>query len=82
MSAYVLLISIFPLMRENLLYLIFGILAVEYGHIASHASDPYFPIGSEPSDWVGLLVSNFIMLFIALGVVRRSVMRQGISMSK
>ena len=73
-AAYVLLISIFPLMRENLLYLIFGVLAVEYGHIASHASDPYFPIGSEPSAWVGLLVSNFIMLFIALGVVRRSVM--------
>ena len=73
-SAYLLLISIFPLMRENLLYLIFGVLAIEYGHIASHANDPFFPVGSGLGAWVGFLISNMVMLFIAIGVVRRSVM--------
>ena len=61
-------------MRENLLYLIFGVLAIEYGHIASHANDPFFPIGSGLGAWVGFMVSNLVMLFIAIGVVRRSVM--------
>jgi len=73
-AAYVLLMVIFPLMRENLLYLIFGILAVEYGHIASHASDPYFPIDSDLATWAGVVIGNGIILFVSLGVVRRSVM--------
>ena len=73
-AAYVLLMVIFPLMRENLLYLIFGILAVEYGHIASHASDPYFPMGSGLATWTGAIIGNGIILFVSLGVVRRSVM--------
>ena len=73
-AAYLLLMVIFPLMRENLLYLIFGILAVEYGHIASHASDPYFPVGSGLATWTGAIIGNGIILFISLGVVRRSVM--------
>ncbi len=74
MASYLLLMAIFPLMRENMIYLVFGILTVEYGQIASHASDPYFPFGSGIASWVGFTVSNLIMLFIAIGVVRRSVM--------
>jgi hypothetical protein len=73
-AAYVLLMVIFPLMRENIIYLIFGILAVEYGHIASHASDPYFPMGSDLPTWAGVIIGNGIILFVGLGVVRRSVM--------
>ena len=61
-AAYLLLMVIFPLMRENLLYLIFGILAVEYG-LASHASDPYFL--DQPA--TGAIIGNGIILFISWG---------------
>ena len=64
----------FPIMRENLVYLIIGMGFIQFGYIKAHADSPEFPIETEILDWTWVIVSNLVTLFLANFVVKRSVL--------
>ena len=72
-SALVLMWSRYPIMRENLVFLVVASLSVQLGHIYSHSSSPDFPFGSGISDFGGVAMGNLIMIFLAVFVVHRAV---------
>ncbi len=63
----------YPIMRENLAYLLVGSLFVQLGLIRAHANSPYFPLDSGIPDWIWVIVVNFVMLFLSIFVVHRAV---------
>ena len=63
----------YPIMRENLAYLLIGSIFVQLGFIRAHANSPLFPFSSGVTDWVWVIVANFVMLFLAIVVVCRAV---------
>ncbi|MGY8715331.1 MAG: hypothetical protein ACKVI6_02710 [Candidatus Poseidoniales archaeon] len=65
--------SEYPIMRENIIYILIGTFAVQYGYMASHASNPSFPFNSKLSDLGGVLIGNIILFFLAIIVVHRAV---------
>jgi len=65
--------SEYPIMRENLIYLLMGSFAVQYGYMNTHASNPYFPFELQFSDLGGIIIGNVILLFLAIIVVHRAV---------
>ena len=69
----VMLWNSYPIMRENMVYLIIGMGFIQFGHIKSHADNPYFPWQSGIGGWIWLIVSNLVMLFLSIFVVRRAV---------
>ena len=64
----------FPIMRENLVYLIIGMGFIQFGYIKAHADSPEFPFETEILDWTWVIVSNLVTLFLANFVVKRSVL--------
>ena len=63
----------FPLMRENLVYMLIATLAVQLGYVFSHASATNFPFGATGGDWSGVGIGNLVLLFLSMIVVHRSV---------
>ena len=69
----VMLWNSYPIMRENMVYLLIGMGFIQFGHIKSHADNPSFPLDSGIGGWVWIVVSNLVMLFLSIFVVRRAV---------
>ena len=69
----VMLWNSYPIMRENMVYLLIGMGFIQFGHIKSHADNPSFPLDSGIGGWVWVVVSNLVMLFLSIFVVRRAV---------
>ena len=69
----VMLWNSYPIMRENMVYLIMGMGFIQFGYIKSHADNPDFPWESGIGGWIWVLVSNLVMLFLSIFVVRRAV---------
>ena len=65
--------SSYPIMRENMVYLVIGMMFVQFGYIKSHADNPDFPHGAGISGWIWILVVNLVMLFLSVFVVKRAV---------
>ena len=63
----------YPIMRENMLYLLIGIGFILFGFIRAHANNPDFPNGAGPKGWTWVIIGNLIMLFLSIFVVRRAV---------
>ena len=70
---FALLWTRFPLMRENLVWLMIATLAVQLGFVVSHSSAGDFPFGTSTGDWAGFAVGNLVLVFLALIVVHRAV---------
>ena len=69
----VMLWNSYPIMRENMLYLLIGMGFILFGFIRAHAENPDFPTGAGLSSWTWVIVANLIMLFLSTFVVRRAV---------
>jgi hypothetical protein len=63
----------YPIMRENMVYLLIGMGFIQFGYIKSHADNPSFPWDSGIGGWIWIVVSNLVMLFLSIFVVRRAV---------
>ena len=72
-SFLVLLWISYPIMRENMVYLVIGMSFIQFGYIKAHADTPRFPADAEISGWIWIIVVNMIMLFLSIFVVRRAV---------
>ena len=72
-SALVLMWARYPIMRENLVFLVVASFSVQLGHIYSHSGSPDFPSGSGISDFGGVALGNLVMIFLAVFVVHRAV---------
>ena len=70
---FALLWTRFPLMRENLVWLMIGTLAVQLGFVVSHSSASDFPFGTSTGDWAGIAIGNLVLIFLAVIVVHRAV---------
>tara|TARA_B100000927_G_scaffold231870_1_gene191930 strand:+ start:29322 stop:30482 length:1161 start_codon:yes stop_codon:yes gene_type:complete len=73
LAALILMWTRYPIMRENLVFLVVALFCVQLGHIHSHSNAPYFPVDSELSDWGGVAIGNMIMIFLSIFVVHRAV---------
>ncbi|MGB1703763.1 MAG: hypothetical protein ACPHIE_03180 [Candidatus Thalassarchaeaceae archaeon] len=69
----VMLWNSYPIMRENMLYLLIGMGFILFGFIRAHAENPDFPTGAGLSSWTWVIIANLIMLFLSIFVVRRAV---------
>ena len=69
----VMLWNSYPIMRENMLYLLIGMGFILFGFIRAHAENPDFPTGTGLSSWTWVIIANLIMLFLSTFVVRRAV---------
>ena len=69
----VMLWNSYPIMRENMLYLLIGMGFILFGFIRAHAENPDFPTGAGLSSWTWVIIANLIMLFLSTFVVRRAV---------
>jgi|TARA_B100001996_G_scaffold61473_1_gene43985 hypothetical protein len=62
----------FPIMRENLIWMYIGMIAVQIGFIGAHASKPdagFFQSFTNP----GVILTNMIFAFLTIFVVHRAV---------
>ena len=69
----VMLWNSYPIMRENMLYLLIGMGFILFGFIRAHAENPDFPTGTGLSSWTWVIIANLIMLFLSTFVVRCAV---------
>ncbi len=63
----------YPIMRENMAYLLIGVIFVQAGYLKAHAESPDFPFGAEAAQWVWVITVNLVLLFLAVFVVHRAV---------
>ena len=63
----------FPIMRENLVWLFLGMIAVQIGYIWVHASTPDFPNNLSIVQLIPILLTNGIFAFLAIVVVHTAV---------
>ena len=70
---FALLWTRYPLMRENLVWLMIATLAVQLGFVVSHSSASDFPFGTTTGDWAGFAIGNLVLIFLAVIVVHRAV---------
>ena len=70
---FALLWTRYPLMRENLVWLMIATLAVQLGFVVSHSSASDFPFGTTTGDWAGFAIGNLVLVFLAVIVVHRAV---------
>jgi hypothetical protein len=68
------ILTSYPIMRENTVYLIIGMGFVQLGYIKAHADAPNFPMDTELIGWTWVIVANLVMLFLANFVVKRAVL--------
>ena len=73
MGFVVMLWNSYPIMRENMLYLLIGMGFILFGFIRAHAENPDFPTEAGLSSWTWVIIANLIMLFLSSFVVRRAV---------
>ena len=64
----------YPIMRENLVYLLTGSIIIQLGYIRAHAESPNFPSESSFSSLISVLVVNLIVFFLTGFVVHRAVL--------
>lgn len=69
----VMLWNSYPIMRENMLYLLIGMGFILFGFIRAHAENPDFPTEAGLSGWTWVIIANLIMIFLSTFVVRRAV---------
>ena len=69
----VMLWNSYPIMRENMLYLLIGMGFILFGFIRAHAENPDFPTEAGFSSWTWVIIANLIMFFLSTFVVRRAV---------
>jgi len=69
----VMLWNSYPIMRENMLYLLIGMGFILFGFIRAHAENPDFPSEAGLKSWTWVVIANLIMLFLSTFVVRRAV---------
>ena len=69
----VMLWNSYPIMRENMLYLLIGMGFIMFGFIRAHAENPDFPSEAGLGSWTWVVIANLIMLFLSTFVVRRAV---------
>ena len=69
----VMLWNSYPIMRENMLYLLIGMGFILFGFIRAHAENPDFPTEAGLKSWTWVIIGNLIMLFLSTFVVRRAV---------
>ncbi len=69
----VMLWNSYPIMRENMLYLLIGMGFILFGFIRAHAENPDFPSEAGLGSWTWVVAANLIMLFLSTFVVRRAV---------
>tara|TARA_B100000686_G_scaffold193783_1_gene200660 strand:+ start:1442 stop:2599 length:1158 start_codon:yes stop_codon:yes gene_type:complete len=72
-SFIILLWNSYPIMRENMVYLVIGMAFVQFGYIKTHAENPDFPTGAGFAELVWVIVVNLVMLFLSVFVVRKAV---------
>ncbi len=72
-SFVVMLWNSYPIMRENMLYLLIGMGFILFGFIRAHAENPDFPSEAGLGSWTWVVAANLIMLFLSTFVVRRAV---------
>tara|TARA_B100001250_G_C19801976_1_gene791544 strand:- start:1631 stop:2788 length:1158 start_codon:yes stop_codon:yes gene_type:complete len=65
--------SSFPIMKENMVYLLVGMAFIQFGYIKAHAENPDFPWEAGFSGPIWVIASNLVMLFLSNFVVRRAV---------
>jgi hypothetical protein len=63
----------FPIMRENLVYMFIGMIAVQVGYIYTYADTPNFPRDFSFSQLSPILLTNAIFAFLSIFVVHRAV---------
>ena len=73
LSFVVMLWNSYPIMRENMLYLLIGMGFILFGFIRAHAENPDFPSEAGLTSWTWIIIANLIMLFLSTFVVRRAV---------
>ena len=64
----------YPIMRENLVYLLIGSIIIQLGYIRAHAESPNFPGETSFSSLISVLVVNLIVFFLSGFVVHRAVL--------
>lgn len=69
----VMLWNSYPIMRENMVYLLIGMGFILFGFIRAHAENPDFPSEAGLGSWTWVVIANLIMLFLSTFVVRRAV---------
>ena len=69
----VMLWNSYPIMRENMLYILIGMGFILFGFIRAHAENPDFPSEAGLGSWTWVVAANLIMLFLSTFVVRRAV---------
>ena len=69
----VMLWNSYPIMRENMVYLLIGMGFILFGFIRAHAEKPEFPTEAGLKSWTWVIIANLIMLFLSTFVVRRAV---------
>jgi len=62
----------FPIMRENLVYMFLGMIAVQIGYIYAHAKVPEISLMSSLIS-PGVILTNLIFIFLIIFVVHRAV---------
>ncbi len=64
----------YPIMRENMVYLLIGVAFVQVGYLKAHAESPAFPYGAGTIQWAWVATVNLVLLFLAVFVVHRAVL--------
>ena len=64
----------YPIMRENMVYLLIGVVFVQVGYLKAHAESPVFPYGAGAIQWAWVVTVNLVLLFLAVFVVHRAVL--------
>jgi len=63
----------FPIMRENLVYMIIGMIAIQIGYIYTYASNPNFPENLNIGMLAPIILVNLIFAFLVIFVVHKAV---------
>jgi len=63
----------YPIMKENMVYLLIGMGFIQFGYIKAHAENPSFPWDSGISGPIWVIGANLVMAFLSNFVVRRAV---------
>ena len=63
----------FPIMRENLVYMIIGMIAIQIGYIYTYASNPSFPENLNIGMLAPIILVNLIFAFLVIFVVHKAV---------
>tara|TARA_B100000900_G_scaffold379376_1_gene364239 strand:- start:2169 stop:3299 length:1131 start_codon:yes stop_codon:yes gene_type:complete len=63
----------FPIMRENLVWMMVGMIAVQIGYIYTYTDNPEFPVNISLGMLAPIILVNLIFSFLVIFVVHRAV---------